>query len=725
MPRAKAGRRSRDVIRADALASAQSSKLRLLGLGLLGAKIALVPVIFDASMDMPFVVSKAILSHGLSYLLAAILIGLLIRFGADFLVRSWVHAPVLAFLLVSSASAAFAVNPYLALFGTHARMLGMASILDFLVLYFSIVLLVRGRADAIAIAAAAFAGSCAVLAYEAVQLLGRDPYRWNIDSVQRPFSSLGEATALAQYLTVLAMGALTLGLFIMRLRPSIRVGLLTYSSILLLGAAATGTRSALVGLGAGSTVLVLLVWRGHPSRWARAISLVAAASALAALAALLLFSPLGARLAATIDTPTVDNEEVLARLEPSASGRVALYGIGLAIVRERPLLGYGPDNFVVGVPRYRPEQAPDLVRQGLASSAHSWAVQVATSSGVAGLVCFVAIALVALALAFRAGFHPAAIAGAAMIAAFLGTGLTTVDEFGTEWLFWASAGAIAASTASDPMTRVSGHEGKAKRTKVRWNSFPTRVAGPVLLAVAVLPALNGSAAVEASRWARASEESRLVGGSRAVELGLAATRADPGRAEYWHVLGLAHVGTAQWRDAVSAFDRASKLAPYDSSYISDLVTAEMILASQGDAAARTLIRELGEKTVRVDPNNPRAHITRATVMQFLGDLPQAVLSIERALDLDPKSTNEVLYATATRLMLLSGRPADAVRLARNGLAIAQTDRAIDIRIDLARGLYALGKRDEALGELAVVLEIQPDNLTAQQLRAEILRTPSG
>jgi Tfp pilus assembly protein PilF len=151
----------------------------------------------------------------------------------------------------------------------------------------------------------------------------------------------------------------------------------------------------------------------------------------------------------------------------------------------------------------------------------------------------------------------------------------------------------------------------------------------------------------------------------------------------------------------------------------------MILASPGDAAARTVIRELADKTVRVDPNNPRAHITRAIVMQFLGDLPQAVISIERALDLDPKSTNEVLYATATQLMLLSGRPADAVRLARDGLAVAQTDRAIVIRIDLARGLYALGKREEALGQLAVVLEVQPDNLTAQQLRAEILRNPSG
>ena len=93
----------------------------------------------------------------------------------------------------------------------------------------------------------------------------------------------------------------------------------------------------------------------------------------------------GVGLAATIEAPRVeDDDEVLARLEPSAAGRLALYQIGISEVGARPILGYGPDNFVVGVPTYRPERAPEIVRQNVASSAHSWVIHVATSSGLVG-----------------------------------------------------------------------------------------------------------------------------------------------------------------------------------------------------------------------------------------------------------------------------------------------------------------------------------------------------
>jgi O-antigen ligase/tetratricopeptide (TPR) repeat protein len=703
------------------------SKSRLFGLGLLGAKLAVVPTIFDASTDMPFVVPKAIVSHGLAYLLAATLLGLYVRFGSAFFVRSWLHVPVLAFLITSVVSTLFAVNTYLAVFGTHARMLGLAATLDFVVLYFSVVLLVRRRSDAVALVSATFAASCVVLGYEAVQIFGLDPYRWSIDSVERPFSSLGQATALAQYLIVIAMGAMTLGLFADGLRPSMRTLLVAFAGILLLGAAATGTRSALLGLGAGSALLVLLVWRSHPSRWARAISLAGAVTASAALAALLLFSPLGARFAATIGDAAEEDDGVAARFEPSAVGRLALYEIGLDIVRERPLFGYGPDNFVVGVPRYRPEQAPEIVRQSLASSAHSWVVQVLTSTGIAGLVSFTSIALVAIALAFRAGFRPGAIAGAVMLGSFLGTGLTTVNEFGTEWLFWLSAGGIAASVAASTGVEIVGRDRASRRTGAYWNSSLRRSAGVILLGVALLSALAGASALGGSSSARASQVARLAGQTNsAVQDGLQATRADPGRAEYWHVLGLAFVAAQRWREAIAAFDYASKLAPHDSRYVGDHATANLILATNGDSVARAMARELGQRAVRIDPNNPRAHLTRAVVMQFVGELPQAVNSIERALYLDPQSTNESLYVAATQIMLSSGRPKDAVRLARDGLAIAQTAKAaIEMRIDLARGLLALGQREDALMELEIVLENQPGNRTAQELRAQILANPPG
>jgi O-antigen ligase/tetratricopeptide (TPR) repeat protein len=701
------------------------SKLRRFGVALLCAKVALVPLVFDVAQDMPFVVSKALLSHGLAYVLAATMVGLLIQFRSAFVVRSPLHVPVVAFLLVSCASTLVAADRTLALYGTHARMLGLASILDLVVFYFAIVLLVRTRWDAMAVGISTLAASLPVLGYELIQVVGKDPFRWSIESVARPFSTLGQATALAQYLTVLALAAFVCGIFVERVPSAVRGILVALSALLLMGSAATGTRSALVGLVTGSLVLVLLVWRAHSSRRARVFSALGAAVGIGALAAILLFTPLGARLAATIESPpSLDDEEGLTRLEPSTVGRLALYAIGLDMLRERPLLGYGPDNFTVGVPRYRPEAAPQLVRQNVVTSAHSWVIHVATSSGLFGLACFVAVVLLAFGLALRSGLHPGAFAGAAMLGAFLGTGLTTVNEFGTEWLFWLSVGVVAASDAA--VARSSGSPSAslsqtAKSRPARRLSNVTQVAVLLLLAVATLTALNGATAFGASRSARGSQEARLSGQSAtAVALGLNATRADPGRAEYWHILGLAHVSASSWRDASAAFNRASALAPHDARFIGDLTAAQLILANTGDRAARTRARELAELAIQVDANNPRAHLTRAVAMQVLGDIPEGLRSAERALALDPGSRNQGLYVTAVQIMLESRRPGDAIRVARQGLAVlGLTNESIATRIELARALVASGQSLDALDELDIALSIRPNDSAVLRLRGEI------
>jgi O-antigen ligase/tetratricopeptide (TPR) repeat protein len=720
-PRTGARSNNDDALAADS--RIRASKLRLFGLWALCAKVAFVPLVFDPALDMPFVVSKALLSHGLAYLVAGAMLGLFVRFGSAFFVRSLLHLPVLAFVGVGGFATVFAADKVLALYGSHARMLGFGSLLDCTVLYFAVVLLVRTRAEAAAVLVSALVPASVVLAYETIQMLGKDPFRWAVDSVARPFSTLGHPTVLAQYLTVLAVGAFAAGLLLERLRWPIRVLLVSYAALLLLGSAATGTRSALLGLGASSVVLVAFVWRFHPSPRARAVTIIGALGAMVGLAVILLFTPIGARVAATVESSGAqDDEEVLARLEPSAAGRLALYEIGLDMVRERPILGYGPDNFVVGVPRYRPERAPDVVRQNAATSGHSWVNEVATSTGLVGLACFIAIALVAVILTFRGGFRPLAIAGVAMLAAFLGTGLTTVNELGTEWMFWASAGAVAASTAvgqSSPRAQIAPARGASHR-RARPEGFRSSV-GIVLVAMAGLLALTGLTALDASRSARASQESRLGGQpAQAVNLGLRATASDPARAEYWHILGLAYAATARWPEAVAAFDRASSLGPYDARYLGDLASAELILVQSGDVAARTKARELGEKTIQEDPNNPRAHLTRAVVMQVLGDLPEALRSVERALALDPGSTNDRLYVTAAQVMLDSGHASDAVSTARQGVAIfGLTNPSVAIRIELARGLVAGGQPLDAIRELDLALSIQPNNATLQRLKSQI------
>jgi tetratricopeptide (TPR) repeat protein len=192
------------------------------------------------------------------------------------------------------------------------------------------------------------------------------------------------------------------------------------------------------------------------------------------------------------------------------------------------------------------------------------------------------------------------------------------------------------------------------------------------------------------------------------------------RAAYWEGLGLAYIAASRWADASSAFDRAVKLAPYDARPIGDETRAQLLLANGGDIGARTKALALADLGVRIDPNNPQTHLTRAIVMQFTANLPEAVRSIERALQLDPESTNQRLYVSAAQIYIDSARPADAVRIGRDGTKwLGQEPVSVAVRYELARALVAVGMPREALAELDIALAIQPANTSIQRLRAEI------
>ena len=64
----------------------ETSWLRRLGVGLIGAKIFLVPLVFDVSADIPFTVAKVLLSHALTYALVGVMSGLLVLYRRSFLV---------------------------------------------------------------------------------------------------------------------------------------------------------------------------------------------------------------------------------------------------------------------------------------------------------------------------------------------------------------------------------------------------------------------------------------------------------------------------------------------------------------------------------------------------------------------------------------------------------------------------------------------------------------
>ena len=670
------------------------SRVRLAGVALICARVALVPLVFDSGVEMPFVVPKALLGHALAYALAAVLIALFIRFGQAVIVRSRLHLPVLAYLAVAVLATIFAENRYLSVFGTHERMIGLATILDWAVLYFAIVCLVRSRSDAIAVGASVFGASLVMLGYEVVQVTGNDPWKWSIEGVDRAFSGTGQPNSLGQYASTLAVGAFASGVLLPRLQRVARAAMLALAGALIWGAAATDSRAPIVGLGAAAFLLVATIWWTRRGTNGGRLAALAGVVAVGVLAALFVLTPIGARMAFTLQA--TGDENIFARVDESTAGRLALYGIGIGEVLERPLLGYGPDNFVAGIPRYRQDPAPFAIRQSMASSAHSWIVQTAATMGLLGLFALLGVFLTAAYLVIRSGFAPVPLIAAAALTAQLGTGATTIDDLSTGWITWFLLGVIGASTASPMLAAAAApasRKGRRRATAAARES-PLRVgAAALVLAVGGVLMLTPLSAYSAAHSSSLSTASRLSGRTAdAVRFGLSATADDPSRGPYWHALALAYVSAGRLADAADAFDRANTLSPYTALYPNDLIQIDLVLAQNGDAKAKVRGIELADAVAKRDPNNPRSHLSRAQAQFVAGNVSESAVAIRRALALDPDSKNVDLYRTATQILGAAGRYQEAVDVARRGIAVlGPTQTLKDLRDALDRALAALGQ----------------------------------
>ena len=664
------------------------------------AQVALVPLVFDHEADWSFVVPKAMLGHALTYLAVALLVALLIRFGRTAIVWSPLHIPVLAYLGACGIATVLAVDPYLAAFGAHERMTGLATIAQWVILYFSIVLFVRSRSESTAVAVSVFGASVVVLGYEVLQVIGRDPYSWTIEGADRAFSTTGQPNALAQYASTMAVAAFGTAVLLPRLQREVRVLMLALTAAQIWGTAATDSRAPLLGLIVAALLLVVVIgWtrRGTRDAW---IAAFAGLAAVFAIGALLVFSPIGARVAFTIQATGKD--DIFSRVDESTAGRLALYGVAIGEFLERPIAGYGPDNFVVGAARYRQEVAPPAVRVSSATSAHSWFFQTAATTGIIGTLSFLAILVTAAVLVVRTRFTPVSLIAAATLAAFLATGLTTIDDLSTGWITWFCLGVIASSTGR-PVVLAASLQSKttASRKKDRRRATPVplwhRVIVPMIIAAGLLSTLTTTAAYAASRSAKASTDLRTAGrGADAIGAGLAAVSSDPGRGDYWHTLGLAYVIANRFADANAALEKANRMTPYLGGYTGDLIQVQLGFVQAGDQSAKARAVDLANELVGRDPNNPLSHYYRAQTMGVTGDAAEGIKSIERALALDPNSKNVDLYRVAAQLYLGARRPQDAVNIARKGIAIVGPTQPLkDLRDLLDRALAALGLPPEA------------------------------
>lgn len=582
------------------------------------------------AFDLP----KTIFSRFSAWILTGVLVAIVAHHGFGVIPRSPMHWAIGGVLVTNVLSAIVAENKVLAIFGDYPRFLGLGFLADMAVLYLAAAVALRTGRDWAIVAGVALAAFAITVAHAGAQAAGLDPIRWTDNFHSRPFSTLGNPDLYGHVISVF-IGA-SLGLLITRASGWWRLAAVACLALAFGCSVVVATRGTLLGLAtAVAATLVVILFRGGTAT--ATMRLLAATGAFALIAAgILAMSPLGARGVATLSGG-------------GTADRLALYRVAVEAWRHRPVLGFGVDNFAPAFVSHRgPEHLNALPADQRLTSAHSWPLQTAVTTGTLGLAVLVsAIALEMVAL-FRALPASPAVASALLVgsAAYWAHAAVSVGAIGVDWFAWVAWAAAASlnGPARRPLPEARGH---ARPAALLLASAVAVVAS----SLAVLTAVPSFAASREAWGVRDKVAARQ--GLDAISSARTMARLEPLRADHWNWLGLAYDVHGRSQAAAEAFARASRLAPHEILYG---VNEARALARQGldlnSAEMLARSRELLALARRRDPHDPLTYQVEAELEFALG---RSASALDFAL-------------TAYRL---EGRPAHVTVLRR--IAVATPD----------------------------------------------------
>ena len=430
--------------------------------------VLFVPLVVTTSTYFPYVVGKAIYARVVIEITFALWLILVLYFSKYRPSRSWILVAFGAWLVVSLIAGLTGVSFTRSLWSTYERMQGIYDLAH----WFVFVMMAGSVFRSVRDWQVPFTANLVIGAGVSALGLGHHFDVFNMDilgSSQRIESTLGNATYVGAYTMVNAM--IGLGLIVHsfvrpEVQPSVEVrrratrrrqrrveaqggwslDLTAWLQVLWVIAVVinlwalwlTGTRGAIVGMGAGAVVfgVVYLIWGNMKTvRWAALGVIIAVALGVGLILVL---------KTTTVFDPLAESSTTLRRLasigldDNSSRGRLVAVQAGLEAFQDRPILGWGPENFLIAWGRYF--DVDSGIRERF-DQAHSKVFEELTTKGVLGLATYLLIwlAMASVLLASfrrRSGWHQVFIAViGATVAAYFVQNLFLFDTTTTTLLF--------------------------------------------------------------------------------------------------------------------------------------------------------------------------------------------------------------------------------------------------------------------------------------------------
>ncbi len=353
--------------------------------------IALTPLIVTNSLFFPYITGKAFFFRIVITLASALWL-VLIALDKNYRPRrGWLVYAVTGLLAASLLATIFGLNPERSFWSNFERMEGFLNYFYVALYFFLLISVLKTATHWRWFWLTTISAGTLVALYGLMQLLGW----WSTSGgASRLDSTFGNAAYLAGYLLFLFF----LAIFWQRRRP---VTWPAWPFWLVAGLGAvilyhTATRGSMIGLVAGLIVgSILLIWQEKSNDvWRRrAIWFLAA-----------VFLLIGGFIVLR-DSELVRSSEPLARLasisldDATTSARLAIWKMSWQGFLERPILGWGPENFIAVFSKY---YDPSLYGQEpWFDRAHNIFLDWLTSAGLLGLAAYLSLYVAAIYLLWR------------------------------------------------------------------------------------------------------------------------------------------------------------------------------------------------------------------------------------------------------------------------------------------------------------------------------------
>ncbi len=703
--------------------------------------------IVTRSLYFPFITGKNFAFRILIEILAVIWVYAALRYERFRPRFSWLGAAVVVFIAVMGLAVIFSLSPYRSFWSNFERMEGYIGLLHFLAYFLILGSVFAGERDWRIFFSTSLAASVAISFYAVLQLAGRLAIHQGGTRVD---ATLGNATYLAAYLLFHIFFLLW---FLLRSRELwLRVGLGAVLAFELVILYFTATRGAILGLLGGFIVLGLLLAlleRGTLRR--------------IALAGLGIVVLIPAVFFFIRDTSLVKSSDVLIRFasispsETTTQARFTIWNMALQGFKERPILGWGQENFIYVFSKY---YDPSLWRQEpWFDRAHNVFLDWLTAGGVLGLLSYLAMFAAAgwlLVSALRARTIDAVTFGifSSLLAAHFFQILFVFDNLTSYLLFFgvlAYVHSTAAGFASGAEIAASGGRSKPKAVSLRGLELPLgATVGVTALVAAGMILLLYFANIRPIMAAKS-----ILDALRLNQVHEPAGKVDAMMLEFRQGLELRTFGTMELREQISQTSnfilRDSSIALQDKEKYIEFAIQELEAqrtAVPSDVRAKAFLSTLYvaggrpadairvvDEALAISQRRQQFYFIAAEAYLNAGDNQRAVEVLSRAYDLAPDYPEAITNLAV--VYILSGKDEEAELLfekhfgtrvvareqyAQAYLQIGRFDKAAEIwevmaaanpndaRLHAALGVaYARsGRPQEGIREIEKAIELEPN-----------------